>query len=158
MMGNAFAWIQRHSVVSGLILLAVLLTPLAGLEPVQTGWDRVYHTAVIEGYAVVDETCRLVDFATTLKAGHPRHMANLEEQLWIFLEEEHAPDEVFILPMHPNPGLSNDLDQVDLQQPTEVQTVSCHLATGKYVIRATWGRSLLSYLGQPIWSIRSEFV
>ncbi len=140
------------------MLLAVLLTPLAGRKPVQTSWDYVYHTAVIEGYAVVDETCRLADFATTRKDGHPRRMPNLEEQPWNFLEEGYAPEEGLILPMHPNPGLSNDLAQVDLQQPTEGQTVPCHLATGKYVIRATWGRSLLSYLGQPIWSIRSESV
>ena len=76
-----FSLVQEHSVVSALVLLLVLLSPLAGLDAVQTMGDQIFHAAVIEGYEVFDGNCQLTESAITQRTGRSQHLAFLEEKI-----------------------------------------------------------------------------
>ena len=140
-----FSLLQEHSVVSALVLLLVLFTPLAGLDAVQTMGDRIFHAAVIEGYEVFDENCQLIESAITQKTGGSQHLTFLEEKLSDERSHQITPEQIAYSHHAQNRQLFN--------RESEFQTGTCGYANGKYEIRAQQGRFLLTFLGQPIWSV-----
>ena len=140
-----FSQIREHSVVSTLVLLLVLFTPLASLDAVQTMGDRIFHAAVIEGYEVFDENCQLTESAITQRTGRSEHLTFLEERLSDERTHQITPDQV---------AYSHHAQTRELfNRESEIQTGHCGYANGKYELRAQQGRFLLTFLGQPIWSV-----
>ena len=100
-----FSLVQEHKIASTLMLLLVLLTPLAGLDAVQTMGDRIFYAATIEAYEVFDENCVLIESAITQRTGKAQHLAHLEE--WITDEQlfGNMNDKMCLLLQHPDPAV-----------------------------------------------------
>ena len=140
-----FSLVQEHSVVSALVLLLVLLSPLAGLDAVQTMGDQIFHAAVIEGYEVFDGNCQLTESAITQRTGRSQHLAFLEEKI----SHERVHPEILGQTAYSHHAQTRQL----FNRESELQAGPCGYANGKYAIRAQQGRFLLTFLGQPIWSV-----
>lgn len=146
-----FSLVQEHTMVSTLILLLVLLTPLTGLDAVQNMGDQIFHAAVIEGYEVIDANCQLTESALTRKTGRSQELIFLEEKI-----SDHWADDLEVTEQISFSRYAETRQYIELN--TDFQHGLCGFRDGKYEIRAQQGRLLLTFVGQPFWSVTRTLV
>ncbi len=148
--------VSQHRLISTLVLLVVLSTPLAWLDPVQTAWDYAVHTAVIEGQVVYDESCMVTELDINQSIGSSQNVDALIERTRAELNEPYDPFHPLVH-FHTLGELEEWLQSRSIETTEELlQALATSISSDcarQYAIRVTQGRSPWTWLGQPTWAM-----